>query len=75
MPQGHYPATGDHGDDSSEESHDQSGGIKGGSHDHSHDSEEGLLKLPTVDPELVRLGTQLDAWCLDLKRNVLVRLS
>ena len=46
-----------------------------GSHDHSHDSEEGLQKLPTVDPEMVRLGTQLDAWCLDLKRNVLVGLA
>ena len=69
VPQGHYPASnGSYGDDISEESHDQSGDIEGG----SHDSEEGLQKLPTADPEMVRLETQLDAWCLDLKRNVLV---
>ena len=33
---------------------------------HTHDGDVG------TDPEVTRLGTQLDTWCLDLKRNVLV---
>ena len=35
------------------------------------DLEEDIHPL-VVDPEVVRLETQLDMWCLDLKRNVLV---
>lgn len=27
---------------------------------------------PTVDTDLVRMESQLDSWCLDLKRNILV---
>ncbi len=42
-----------------------------GSHDESHDSDE-VIKTPVVDPETVRLETQLDTWCLDLKRNIMV---
>ena len=44
------------------------------SHDLSHDSEE-VVQTPTLDPEMARLENQLDAWCLDLKRNVLVCTS
>ena len=37
-----------------------------------HDLEEGDIHPLVADPEVVRLETQLDTWCLDLKRNVLV---
>lgn len=43
-----------------------------GSHDQSHDLDD-VIKAPGVDPEMVRLETQLDTWCLDLKRNIMVR--
>ena len=36
------------------------------------DLEEDDIHPLVVDPEVVRLETQLDTWCLDLKRNVLV---
>ena len=26
-----------------------------------------------MDPEVVRMGAKLDVWCLELKRNILVR--
>lgn len=46
------------------------------SHDNqvgSHDlDDESTLKSHNVDPEMTRLESQLDGWCLDLKRNVLV---
>ena len=37
------------------------------------DLEEDDIHPLIADPEAVRLETQLDTWCLDLKRNVLVR--
>ena len=49
-----------------------------GSHDQpseSHENQvedESTLKSRDVDPEMTRLESQLDGWCLDLKRNVLV---
>ena len=58
--------------------------MENGSHDQtpeSHDvsmtesneqSREEMIQPLGVDPEMVRLETQLDVWCLDLKRNVLV---
>ena len=49
----------------------QTDDITGGSHDQSHDSED-IIQPPGMDPEMARLETQLDTWCLDLKRNVLV---
>ena len=36
------------------------------------DLEEDDIHPLVADPEVVRLETQLDTWCLDLKRNVLV---
>ena len=32
-----------------------------------------VVKTQLVDPEMSRLGTQLDGWCYDLKKNILVR--
>ena len=42
------------------------------SHDQSHSSEEEVIQQFGVDPEMARLENQLDVWCLDLKRNILV---
>ena len=30
------------------------------------------LISPTIDADLVRMESQLDSWCLDMKRNILV---
>ena len=38
--------------------------------DHSMDSPRVIS--PTVDADLVRMESQLDSWCLDMKRNILV---
>lgn len=37
---------------------------------HSMDSPRFIS--PTVDADLVRMESQLDSWCLDMKRNILV---
>lgn len=42
------------------------------SHDQSRNSEEEVIQQSGVDPEMARLENQLDVWCLDLKRNILV---
>ena len=39
------------------------------------DDDDSALPLVAGNPESVRLETKLDAWCLDLKRNVLVSQS
>ena len=31
-----------------------------------------LSRSPSVDGDLVRMENQLDTWCLDMKRNILV---
>ena len=49
--------------DESVESRDESGM-------RSHD--ESGMRSHDVDPEMVRLESQLDGWCFDLKRNILV---
>ena len=36
------------------------------------DHDDSALPLVAGNPESLRLETKLDAWCLDLKRNVLV---
>ena len=41
------------------------------SHDHSGGGDEGV-NFRGLDPDMTRLDSQLDVWCLDLKRNVLV---
>lgn len=33
------------------------------------------VQAQLVDPEMSRLGTQMDVWCHDLKRNILVRIK
>ena len=38
--------------------------------DHSVDSPRVIS--PAVDADLVRMESQLDSWCLDMKRNILV---
>ena len=50
--------------DITRQSHDQGGDITHKSHDQGVDM--------GTDPEVARLGMQLDAWCLELKKNVLV---
>lgn len=50
----------------------QTDDITSESHDQSHNSEEEVIQQSGVDPEMARLENQLDIWCLDLKRNILV---
>ena len=40
--------------------------------DESHDYEDDDSHLQVNNPEVAQLETKMDAWCLDLKRNVLV---
>ena len=62
--------------DITQRSHDQ-GDITHRSHDQddithrSHDQDDNT----EADPEMARLERQLDTWCLELKRNVLVRFQ
>ena len=41
-----------------------------GTLNHSMDSPRDIS--PTVDADLIRMESQLDSWCLDMKRNILV---
>ena len=43
--------------------------------DQSHDNKDDTIPQLFVNPEVVRLETQMDTWCLDLKRNVLVKFA
>lgn len=57
----------------SHDTHHQSHNVPSESHDESVESHDEIgMRSHDVDPEMVRLESQLDGWCLDLKRNILV---
>ncbi|PIK35131.1 putative centrosomal protein [Apostichopus japonicus] len=39
------------------------------------DTPESSIQSPVVDPDIARMASQLDNWCMDLKRNVLAEFS
>lgn len=48
---------------------------EGYSNNESPESIVGELSSPSIDKDLLRMDAAMDDWCLQLKRNVLVRIN